>query len=316
MQVRLPQRNPKFFAKRGLILLLSLVLALSNFMFAAATEEAEASSVQIVKKGGENRSADGNVSVSKTIEKTELENIFDITLQVKTKEKLSELSQKPDMAVVVVMDISNTMTYAFGSTNRAEVGSRKYDAAMESAATFIDSFAANASDSSQIGYVAFNTDAHQIMQLRSCSAGDADIVKKQIQTETNKALKLIENNESKERFTNIEAGLKMAEDMLTGAPAQIEDRYIIFLSDGFPTTYIENDYKGYDPYCTSGEPGSDGVFYDSITKKYCDYGTSYSDKAAIRSRQAAESIKAKGIKIFSIGIDIGGQTIEKFVETL
>ena len=58
MQVRLPQRNPKFFAKRGLILLLSLVLALSNFMFAAAVEEAEASSVQIVKKGGENRSAD------------------------------------------------------------------------------------------------------------------------------------------------------------------------------------------------------------------------------------------------------------------
>ena len=166
MQVRLPQRNPKFFAKRGLILLLSLVLALSNFMFAAAVEEAEASSVQIVKKGGENRSADGNVSVSKTIEKTELENIFDITLQVKTKEKLSELSQKPDMAVVVVMDVSNTMTYAFGSTTRAEVGSRKYDAAMESAATFIDSFAANASDSSRIGYVAFNTDAHQIMQLR------------------------------------------------------------------------------------------------------------------------------------------------------
>ena len=67
MQVRLPQRNPKFFAKRGLILLLYLVLALSNFMFAAAVEEADASSVQIVKKGGENRSADGNVSVSKTI---------------------------------------------------------------------------------------------------------------------------------------------------------------------------------------------------------------------------------------------------------
>lgn len=214
MQVRLPQRNPKFFAKRGLILLLSLVLALSNFMFAAAAEEAEASSVQIVKKGGENRSADGNVSVSKTIEKTELENIFDITLQVKTKEKLSELSQKPDMAVVVVMDISNTMTYGFGSTTRAEVGSRKYDAAMESAATFIDSFAANASDSSQIGYVAFNTDAHQIMQLRSCSTGDADIVKNQIQTETNKVLELIENDESKKRFTNIEAGLKMADDML------------------------------------------------------------------------------------------------------
>ena len=205
------------------------------------------------------------------------------------------------MAVVVVMDVSNTMTYAFGSTTRAEVGSRKYDAAMESAATFIDSFAANASDSSRIGYVAFNTDAHQIMQLRSCSADDADIVKKQIQTETNKVLELIE------------AGLKMADDMLAGAPAQIEDRYIIFLSDGFPTTYIENNYKGYDPYCTSGEPGSDGVFYDSITKKYCHYGTSYSDEAAIRSRRAAESIKAKGTKIFSIGIDIGGQTIEKFV---
>ena len=94
------------------------------------------------------------------------------------------------MAVVVVMDISNTMTYAFGSTRRAEVGSRKYDAAMESAATFIDSFAANASDSSQIGYVAFNTDAHQIMQLRSCSTGDADIVKNQIKIAAGEELKI------------------------------------------------------------------------------------------------------------------------------
>lgn len=47
--------------------------------------------------------------MSKTIAGTDLENVFDITLQVRTPRTISEVIKEPDMAVVIVMDISNTM---------------------------------------------------------------------------------------------------------------------------------------------------------------------------------------------------------------
>ena len=88
------------------------------------------SSRQIKEEGGSNESGDG-VSVSKTIAGTDLENVFDITLQVRTPRTVSEVIEEPDMAVVIVMDISNTMNSNFG-------GSTRYTAAMEAAADFLD----------------------------------------------------------------------------------------------------------------------------------------------------------------------------------
>ena len=117
------------------------------------------SSRQIKEEGGSNESGDG-VSVSKTIAGTDLENVFDITLQVRTPRTISEVIKEPDMAVVIVMDISNTMNSNFG-------GSTRYTAAMEAAEQFLDQFAAsNSLGVSKVGYVAFNTDAHQIFGLQ------------------------------------------------------------------------------------------------------------------------------------------------------
>lgn len=92
------------------------------------------------------------------------------------------------------------------------------------------------------------------------------------------------------------------------------NKYIIFLSDGFPTTYISSssEYTGYDPNTSSGTKGADGVFYDYVTGYYCSLGTSYSDKAAIRAREQADNIKNTDVKIFSIGVDVGGQTIDGY----
>ena len=59
------------------------------------------SSRQIKEEGGSNESGDG-VSVSKTIAGTDLENVFDITLQVRTPRTISEVIKEPDMAVVIV----------------------------------------------------------------------------------------------------------------------------------------------------------------------------------------------------------------------
>lgn len=264
------------------------------------------SSSQINSHGGETKSDKGDdVEISKTIAGTDIENVFDITLTVKTSQNISEIVKEPDMAVVIVMDISNTMNDNFGGVTR-------YAAAMEAAEDFIDNFVSQTSGISKIGYVAFNTDAHQIFGLQSCSTEtEANALKNTMRTATGKIISADGYKDSHSRFTNVEAGLKMGYDMLKDAGNK--NKYIIFLSDGFPTTYISSGYSGYDPYTPSGNKGADGVFYDYVLKKYCSYGTSYSDKAAIRAREMATTIKNDDVKIFSIGVDVGGQTIQKYI---
>lgn len=272
----------------------------------ATSASSTESDSQVVNRGGQKVSDDGIVTVSKTIKGTELENVFDITLTVDTKEELKSFYKDPDTSIVVVMDISNTMTYAFGNTTR-------YEAAMSAAEQFIDEFAKASDNISRIGYVAFNTNAKKIFDLQTCAdTASALRLKNLMRTETGKIIGASGYKDSHSRFTNIEAGLKLGRDML--ASCKNKYKYIIFLSDGFPTTYISSGYNGYDPYCTSGTPGKDGVFYDSVVKKYCLYGTSYSDKAAIRARQMATDIKNQGMRIFSIGIDVGGQTVQRYVD--
>ncbi len=271
-------------------------------MFAAYSEDAADGSRQQVKVRGGERTQD-DVSVSKTIAGTELENVFDITLQVKTPQTVSEVVQEPDMAVVIVMDISNTMTYGFGNTTR-------YEAAMLAAEQFLDEFSeSNQLGVSKIGYVAFNTDAHQIFDLSRCKdSGEANSLKNLMRTETGDIIAAQGYDVSHSRFTNIEAGLKMGQDMLE--KASNKNKYIVFLSDGFPTTYISSGYSGYDPYDEAGN-----LFKDRVINKPCAYGTSYSDEAAVRARNMAQSIKDAGTKIFSIGVDVSGQSVQNYVES-
>ena len=250
---------------------------------------------QIVKKGGSNSNEEDGVSVSKNIYPSELENYFDIILTVQTKNKALE----PDLAVVIVMDISNTMTYQLGNT-----GSSRLEAAKEASNKFIDSFAARSENSSidrKLGFVAFNSDSYEIFELQDCNESNKESLKSSI---TDGISKNIVDENNKKRFTNIEAGLKRAKSMLDSSSAS--KKYILFLSDGFPTTYIESKYTGYDTYNGSR-------FKDRVLNKPCTYGTSYSDEAAIRARQMATTIKNSGIGIYSVGVDIGGQTVKKYI---
>ena len=257
------------------------------------------SDVQVVNRGGTNTSDDGAVSVSKTISGTDLENVFDITLQVQTSQNISEIVEEPDMAVVIVMDISNTMNSNFGGVTR-------YAAAMNAAENFLDQFAEhNSKGISKVGYVAFNTDAHEIFGLQSCTSEATDALKNTMRESTGNIINASGYDSSHSRFTNVEAGLAMASDMLNGVSNK--NKYIIFLSDGFPTTYISSGYSGYDPYDSTGR------FYDHVLKKRCLYGTSYSDEAAIRARKKAAEIKDSGTTIFSIGVDVAGQTIQQYI---
>ena len=251
---------------------------------------------QITKEGGSNINEADGVSVSKNIYPSELENYFDIILTVQTKNKAVD----PDLAVVIVMDISNTMTQTLGA------GKTRLDAAKEASNSFIDSFAARSQNSSidrKLGFVAFNSDSYEIFNLQNCNESNKQSLKDKITTKIEKNIVTVPAAHNK-RFTNIESGLKRAKDMLDNSSAS--KKYILFSSDGFPTTYIQSGYTGYDTY--------DGNrFKDRVLNKPCSYGTSYSDEAAIRARQMATTIKNSGIGIYSVGVDIGGQTVQKYI---
>ena len=272
---------------------------------APLANDVSGSGQQVNDAGGTNTNESDGVSVSKTIAGTDLENVFDITLQVTTPQTITEVIEEPDMAVVIVMDISNTMNDPFP---KGQSETTRYTAAMAAAEDFLDKFAeSNSLGVSKIGYVAFNTDAHQIFDLQSCTDQDqANALKNTMRTETGKIIGADGYKDSHSRFTNVEAGLKLGWDMLKNTTNK--NKYIIFLSDGFPTTYISSGYNGYDPYDSAG-----ARFKDRVLNKPCSYGTSYSDEAAIRARNMANNIKGQGIKIFSIGVDVGGQTIQKYI---
>ena len=268
---------------------------------ALVPESQKPSDVQVRDRGGTNANPDDGVSVSKTIAGTELENVFDITLRVQTNQKISEITSAPDMAVVIVLDISNTMNSNFGGVTR-------YAAAMAAADSFLDQFAAhNALGTSKVGFVAFNTDARQIFGLQSCAnQAKANALKDIMRTRTGNIINAAGYDASHSRFTNIEAGLAMASDMLSGVSSK--NKFIVFLSDGFPTTYVSSGYSGYDPYDSTGDR-----FYDHVLRKPCSCGTSYSDMAAFMAQSKAAAIKGSGTTIFSIGVDVGGQTIQKYI---
>lgn len=282
-------------------------------------DDKSGSNAQVKDYGGTNATDD--VSVSKTIRGTDLENVFDITLKVETTQKIEEVTSEPDMAVVIVMDISNTMNEKFsGSSDQTS----RYDAALVAANNFLDQFAkSNSIGISKVGFVAFNSDAHQIFGLQKCTTSEeAATLKNTMKTETDKIIHNYEKNNQgnvvdKKRFTNIEGGLKMASDMLN--QVYNENKYIVFLTDGFPTTYLKQGttaYEGYDTYCSGGTVDADGVFYDTVSQQFCKDGTSYSDKGAIKAREMAMKIKNDGMRIFSIGVDVGGQTIQKYIDLI
>ena len=288
--------------KQFILLLFIFILVLNPFLnvFASNNE-------QQIKYVGTTTTGE-KATISKIITPSELENYFDITLKVTTEEE----ARKQDMSIVIVMDISNTMNDYLDINKTAT----KYDAAIKSMESFIKKFASvslnvPSSVTRKIGFVAFNTDAHLIFSLSDCKTlKQADTLIDKMKISTKKIIKAEGYGGSHLRFTNIEAGLKASSDMLGN---KTSNKHVIFLSDGFPTTYISSGYKGYDPYTTYKADINDskeGYFFDgkknttANNQKVCLYGTSYSDRGAIKARNMAIQMKNNNITIHSVGVGI------------
>ncbi|MBQ9733874.1 MAG: VWA domain-containing protein, partial [Clostridia bacterium] len=285
----------------------------------ALEENPGGSAQQIVSEGGEKN--DEYLAVSKIISGTDAENVFDITLRVVTRRKIEELYNVQNTDIVIVMDVSNTMTNLLGD------GTSRYNAALESAKGFINTVhqVASAKDAAgnrlatlRLGFVAFNSDSKQIftMTLMGHEEVKNDLISL-METETGKIINDPNYEDSNFRYTNIESGLKRGRDML--ADSKADNKYLVFLSDGFPTTYIKTgyDYDGYSPPATGAYTSSiaDGIFTDRKRGKPCPYGSSYSDKAAEKAVAMAQDIKDAGVKIFSVGVGLGDQTIQDYIDS-
>lgn len=265
---------------------------------------------QIGNTGGE--SVGDGVKISKTISPSELENYFDITLKVQT----TEIAKEQDLAVVIVMDISRTMIeYKLEGEDTTRLR-----AALNAGQKFVETFASNSNNvdaKRQLGYVAFNRDGHVLANIQECkSMSTANKINKDVYDKTISITKTIDEDndiykKDKARFTNIEGGLQVAYDMLYNneSTEDIKNKYIIFLSDGFPTTYLWKDYTGHDAIRTDTE-----ILYDEFRQKTMTYGTNYSERGARKAQEKAKILRNKGTVIYSIGtgIDKNAMTIEDY----
>ena len=254
---------------------------------------AETSGVQIRHPGG-SASRDG-VTLSKTIQGTQAENLFDITLAIETTQSREQLWQAEDAAVVLVMDISATMNQKL----EGESGLSRLDAAKEAANTFVRAFCdplRPLGTERELGFVTFNRDAQTLFPLEKVDASSAEAWTNAIEGMT------APGSQSGLRWTNIEGGLLLAGNLLSASDAP--HKFIILLSDGFPTTYLTQDAN---PQSMESLPGRDPTsgFWDQVKKVECTMGTSYSETAAQHARAAASAIRQSGADIFSIGVGIG-----------
>ena len=307
--------------KRVLAMLLCCIIAAGLLpCFAAAQAiEAENQNQIIPETGGEN--SDNYVKVSKTIAGTNNENYFDITLTVETQSNISEIYAAQDMAVVMVMDISESMMKSENYVEMEGSSVPQYVMAKRAADEFISTFcqdAASSGVSRQMAIVTFNTNAELCLGFTDCSLeNSANSLERALRDKMDATFTSDYYGKST-MFTNIEGGLQLAQNILESRSEA--NQYIILLTDGFPTTYSVNKVSnetstsyiaGYSPYMSqytgTASLGTDGVFSDQVSGNSCKYGTSYSDKGALYAEEAAQSIE--GVTIFPIGINIGGQQI-------
>ena len=255
---------------------------------------------QIVDPGGVNNSkwSTDFVSVSKTIDGTDTEDYFDITLQVKTKKPVIEYLEDEAVAVVIVMDLSNSMNSSVAGSSSSYDNS-KAKKASDAAGSFVQQFYDGSTDypNNAIGAVGFNTNGISLVGMTNLP--DQESVNTFNTTLSNGVRGVVRASgydNSSTRFTNIEAGLKMARTMLESCTQK--HKYIILFSDGLPTTYTTStsstNYTGYNPTSLK----------DGFNKNRSLSSGNYSDTGAKRAREVAMDLKNNGVTIYSIGVGL------------
>ena len=263
------------------------------------TQFVVANANQVVNSGGSNTTkwnSDG-VQVSKTAQaaSTGDEDYFDITLQVKSKKSVKDIMETDSAAVVFVVDLSDSMDNYINPRNSSS--GRKVDNAIAAIQYFTKEFSKSSTNypNNEIGAVGFNTNGHNLVGLTKI--GNYQSFNSTLGT---RADNIVDTSAKYDGFTNIEAGLKKAQTMLDTSKAKY--KYIVFLGDGVPTTYIKSGDNGY--RFVTNSTTFDGYNNGITGKAVQGPGANYSDNGAIKARQLAMTLKRSGVTIYSIGVGL------------
>lgn len=246
------------------------------------------------------KSQDG-VTVSKHITKNDKENYFDIELQVITQSEVKTISTPPaSVAVELVIDNSSSMNFCMSKPGQSKCSnSSDYRMAYLKAALknrvadgaakdgFIQQFVTAAEEAlaidpnvkRELGIVTFNRTGDNYVPLTTYKSGNSFGNNQTFYNYFSNKVTNITNGSG----TNPAEGLRIAREQLNNSDAQY--KYIIFLTDGYPTVYKQ----------------ANGTI-SSVT------GT-YEDRGAIQAREQAEINKSEqyGIQTFSIGVGVDQQ---------
>ena len=222
--------------KRLLAMLMVLSMALSILPMSAMAAPGDGggdqeAANQIAKQGEEKTTKDKKVKHSKRIEQTD-ENTFDITLTVQTKETIEEQVVSEDAAVVLVLDVSNSM-------DKKDIQSVK-----EAARNFVEKLTDDASENAQrkVAIVEFGSNAKTVVGWTEANSSQG---KNKIEN----GITAVENGfsywgkwEKDSGGTNIEGGLRLADNLLSNDQVtNIKNKYVVLMTDGVPTYHVEED---------------------------------------------------------------------------
>lgn len=307
----------KHMGRRGLSFFLALVMCISLVQITAFAA-GEASEQQIVKNGTETywdaiqkkveETGDWITSVKKTIEGTETENKFKITLDVKTTFDTKTVQVASDTDVVLVIDVSGSMGYCSACGKNHESHGHQYkgglycwkcgtseddhasssckwkesrlDAAKGAAKTFISQYANSSENGAQrnLAIVTFSGNAYTKMGWVNVAEGAQA---------ANRAV----DGLSADGGTNTHAGLMLARNLLKNRTAS---PYVILLTDGKPTYAMKDDSNATDKIELV-----EGLFYQN----YVGNGEQATSQTKDPAKNAATDIKNNGATLYTICYD-------------
>ena len=254
---------------------------------------------------GTGQPQDWTVSVSKTIAPRANENEFAITLQVETTEEIRDIEYSPDLAVVMVIDISTSMMYTIENTttlgtlynntdyNTYKNGTSRIAIAKTQARAFLDSYISGAGNARRmVSLVTFGSQANVRQDWINVNTADGMAsVKSRIDALT--------ANDG--QYTFLQGGLQLASNMLKRDSVNgmlVQNKFIVALTDGNPTyrkaVLTEADLSA--SANTIAEAGMAST--DSL------YNTVETEENVPRCRSfataVAETIRASGVKLYTI----------------
>ena len=350
-----PQKGEEFMLKKAARKILSLVLAagvvfsggISNLYASAqdgtpkdnssqirneyAVMDKEGNFIRLAEDPTES-AADGKVQVSKTITPTDTENVFDINLKVVTTEEVEEIEISPDAAVVLVMDVSNSMKWDVDGDDPGRGEKSRITLAKDAAQKFIDGYTENAEDAKRmVSIVQFGSNAQTVLKWTDAANANGKLqVKNAIQNSVQVNFKYKDGKwtQNDAGGTNIEGGLMLARNLLdSSAIADIDNVYVIMLSDGVPTYYVAD--KDESTKETSFITGSvDGGFNSGSTAEWNDYkdingaernvGWGYTEKGDNIAQDIHDKTTALYTISFATGKDkntVDGKTVKQWLSS-